>query len=153
MMLVPPQLNNNPWEPQRHLLLLRYTIFDQHIGNSTIFYCIKEKRGCAQKVFGQISHIFTMPISKKKDSLVQIQLWFQVNQFKNLTPHGDQKTHQFDDWTHVRAHIVHDTRAKIDVIQINAIIGHRAVLELPHRCFGIKGKALAVVNLSKKASN
>ncbi|KAI9629359.1 hypothetical protein KEM48_013025 [Puccinia striiformis f. sp. tritici PST-130] len=120
---------------------MNYTIFDQHVGNSTILYRILDNDGDAQNVCGQISQIFTMQISKTKHSSHQIQLWFEVIRFKNLTP-ADQVKHQFGDWPYVRTHIVYNTKVKKDYIQIDAIIGHGATWKLPKGCFGIKRNAL-----------
>jgi hypothetical protein len=131
---------------------INYTTFDQHVGNSTILYGVEENDGSAQNVCGQISHIFTIRIPKKKDSPKGTQLWFQVDRFKNLTP-SDRKKHQFDNWPYVRTNIVYDTKAKEDFIQIDAIVGHGATWKLPQGCFGIKRKTLVIVDLSKRVSN
>ncbi|KNE88684.1 hypothetical protein PSTG_17899 [Puccinia striiformis f. sp. tritici PST-78] len=82
----------------------------------------------------------------------RIQLWFEVGRFKKLTP-CDQMKHKFEDWPYVRTHVVYDITTKKDYIQMDAIIGHGATWKLPQGCFGIRRKALLVVDLSKKGLN
>ncbi|POV94541.1 hypothetical protein PSHT_16161, partial [Puccinia striiformis] len=64
----------------------------------------------------------------------QVQLWFEVERFKKLTP-SDQRKHHFEDWPHLRTHVVYDMKAKKDYIQIDQIIGHAATWTLPEQSF------------------
>lgn len=73
---------------------------DQHMGNSTVLYCIVETDGSMQKICGQISQIFTMRCPKKNGLPGQTPLWFEVKQIKNLAP-SDQTKHHFKAWPHL----------------------------------------------------
>ncbi|KAI7933362.1 hypothetical protein MJO28_017689 [Puccinia striiformis f. sp. tritici] len=127
---------------------MNYTTFEQHVGNSTVVYRTVDDVGRAQNVCGQINQIFTFNIPKRKGVPSQVQLWFEVERFKKLTP-SDQRKHHFEDWPHLRTHVVYDMKAKKDYIQIDQIIGHAATWTLPEQSFGIKRKAILVVDLTK----
>jgi hypothetical protein len=130
---------------------ITYTPFSQHAGNSTIFYHVIDSNRRKQTYCGQISQIFTMSYSTKKDMPSQIHLWFEVERFGSLSP-SDQQKHKFEDWPYVRAHIVYDSKKKKDYVEMNAVIGHGATCKLPPACFGISKKALLIFDLSKKVS-
>ncbi|POV95939.1 hypothetical protein PSHT_15407, partial [Puccinia striiformis] len=138
-----------------------YTLSDQHAGNSTILYYILDTKGARQDVHGQISQIFTMSYSTKKDTPRQIHLWFEVERYNDLSP-ADRKKHNFKDWpyvkarvvyNYVKARVVYNLKKKKDYIQMDHVIGHTATWQLPPACFGIGRKALFVVDLSKNVSN
>ncbi|POV94647.1 hypothetical protein PSTT_16742 [Puccinia striiformis] len=127
-----------------------YTLSDQHAGNSTILYYILDTKGARQDVHGQISQIFTMSYSTKKDTPRQIHLWFEVERYNDLSP-ADRKKHNFKDWPYVKARVVYNLKKKKDYIQMDHVIGHTATWQLPPACFGIGRKALFVVDLSKNS--
>jgi hypothetical protein len=112
---------------------------------------LKKKWQCTEHLWSDESNIYHST-PRKEDSPNQTQLWFQVDQFKNLMPCNRIK-HQFDNWLYVQTNVVYDTKAKQDFIQIDAIVGHGATWKLLQGCFGIKRKALVIVDLSKRVSN